>query len=217
MTTPVGGRRHRCPCRRLRSAHLLSYLETINESGVVFCLFFLSSPSSSSSSPPPLCIIYSIVSRPRFSEHTTLMVGCIAAKALAFRPRKAGPVTSHVKPNRTSKRGFRLSSSLIISTSSKAAIRARRSKVKLPSPSWVLQGTQDFSPIASHRSLTISPHPWSNNGIFIHVKIRQHGTIRGASRQAHANDTHTVGLLQHTRMKENIQTPARAHQLGVER
>ena len=25
---------------------------------------------------------------------------------------------------------------------------------------------------------------------------------------------HTVGLLQHTRMKENIPTPARAHQLG---
>ena len=34
------------------------------------------------------------------------------------------------------------------------------------------------------------------------------------SQQGHANDTHTVGLLQHTRMKENIPTPARADQLG---
>ena len=111
---------------------------------------------------------------------------------------------------------------LIISISSKEAIKAR-SQVKLPPPDFS-QGTQDRSTYI-WPSVTVCPDPrlapglqvghqqQQNNGVCIHVKIRQHDTIGGTGQQAHENDTHTVGL-RHTRMKENIPTPARADQLG---
>lgn len=60
----------RCPCRQPGPARLLSYLETINKSPVienVFFPFFLSSSSSFAST----CVVFSIASRPRFSDYTT--------------------------------------------------------------------------------------------------------------------------------------------------
>lgn len=141
---------HRCPCRQLEPARLLSYLETINKSPVienVFFPFFLSSSSSSAST----YVVFSMASRPGFSDYTTSTMGCIVVGVVALRPRKTSSIVSHVKLNRTS-RG--VPGSRFHRSSHKLERNNRaRAKVKPPPPEF----SQGCSITGSGRRLTICP------------------------------------------------------------
>jgi len=147
---------HRCPCRQLGPARLLSYLETINKSPVienVFFPFFFSSSSSSSSAST--YVVFSTASRPGFSDYTTSTVGCIVVGVVALRPRKTSSVVSHVKLNRTS-RGISGSRFQVHRSSRKLERNNRaRVKVKPPPPEF----SQGCSTTGSGRCLTTRPDP----------------------------------------------------------
>ena len=143
-------------------------------------------------------------------------MGCIAGEVVALRARKPG---SHVKSNRTARDGLRFL--LIISIGSREAINAR-SQAKRPPPS-PRKVRKTAAPTSGRRSRSVHA-PGSSQGSRLDITTAEQRGLytrknqttrhnRGTGQQAHENDTHTVGL-RHTRMKENIPTPARADQLG---
>lgn len=126
---------------------ILKLLTNPRSSRTCSFLFFLSSSSSSAST----YVVFSMASRPGFSDYTTSTMGCIVVGVVALRPRKTSSVVSHVKLNRTS-RG--VPGSRFHRSSRKLERNNRaRAKVKPPPPEF----SQGCSITGSGRRLTICP------------------------------------------------------------